>query len=176
MSLLVPDAVEALLVSVHKLTAVIGGTGEFQDLGMSFGHFLILRTLAAGGESPVGRLAASTRLSRQRINSLVPAMIDDGLLRMRIPDEDARMRLLMLAPGGIIALAALRKSIADVSTLGGPRVNARAVLRASRIADRLNERGRRLGGGDAVPERPEGGGGCRKRRDTGPKRARGALR
>ena len=132
------EALEELLAATHQLDFAMSSAEAFTDTELSFADMLVLRTLASGGEIRMGSFSQTIRLSRQRLNRLTRGLEKKGLVAIKSPEADARVRLVSITPSGQAALAKLREGLKDVAAkLGTLATKPEAVVRAASIAGRV---------------------------------------
>jgi DNA-binding MarR family transcriptional regulator len=118
---------------VEELRAKLDGEG-FDDLGSAYGY--VFRALSA---TPIqlNQLARRLGITNQGASKIIDEMAARGYVVRRADPEDARARLLALAPRGESALAAARRFHAAYERKLAKRFGARAAAELRRVLEEL---------------------------------------
>ncbi len=123
---------EALLNEVRLLYQSMVQLGEqiHEDSQISMGMRAVLEYLAREGDATVPQIARARRVTRQRIQSLVDALLDLALVARRDNPASRRSPLVTLTPAGRQTITAMRRR---EGTVMRPDVSAAELSRATGV-------------------------------------------
>ena len=124
MSAPVEDLINEIRLCYHSLVQI--GDEIHSGSTISLGMRAVLEFLSRNGDTTVPDIARSRRVTRQRIQSLVNALLDESLVQTIANPASKRSPLITLTPTG-------KKRISDMRKLEGNRM--RTSLSDKRVTD-----------------------------------------
>jgi len=137
-------ALEDLLLSAHRFALSAGAIGAFVASGLTVAEWGMLRTIGSRQDVPLKEVLAASRLSRQRIRTLLSDLQQKGLIISKQSSAgDKRARTVSATAKASSVLSSISTQMEELLSKTGQEKQGPKLVGVARSLDRLANQLRR---------------------------------